>query len=610
MLSGHGLAAQTSTPAARSKPSGAIQRVRFSMVALWLVSLVAVAVAGWALRGSGRDLEQEQWDFVAPDSAPITIQQGIAYSVPAISPDGRLLVYTAVRDSNTMLYITRLGSGETHSLPQTGGGYAPFFAPDGRRLGFLSKNQIRTVDVTTGKVSVVREGIDALLGTWTDTDRIAFLDAAGYAWMDADGGGEIHRIPPPPRVIDTRPWPGITALPGSDNVLVSDFDLRIGVVSLSDGSLQYLTTDAPTRVPPPVDRAVLGVWARFVAPHYLVFWRPGAKLLAVRFDPRTLRTSGKPVEIQRGVRVNVVGLSPIGTWAYPPSLASGGRTLVDVGEKGISRTYPLPPRRYQALSLSPDGNQVAVRIMAESGRDITEVYDLSRGAVLTASLNAATAWMPQWGESGRYVYAASTSGIVYRRDTQANTQDSAVVALRRNEVFELDGVIGSDTIVATIGQLPQRDIYYIPYREPGRRIPLVQGEGDQFQAAVSATGRWLAYSALDGGGQALYVESRPTRGQRLRLGTGTSYLWDQVDQLFFVAAGSVYRTRVTAGADGPVAAPAVRVASAARFGTDGQPFAPAPGRRSLIALIEPALEPTTRLVVVRHWDRELAQRLR
>ena len=575
----------------------------------WLVAAVAISVAAWGLRPRGPNVEHEQWDLVLPDSAPMLgddMRQ--AYTPPAISPDGTLLVYTAARAGSSMLYLTRLGAGDTRPLAETGGGYAPFFAPDGRRVGFLSENQLRQVDLATGKVSVVHEGIDAFMGTWTAGERIAFLGARGYSWINADGSGPERRIAVQPRIDVVRPWPGVTAIPGSDQVLVSDFDLRVAVVTLSDGSVRYLTSGAPSATPPPLDQALLGVWARFVAPSYLVLWRPGAKLLAVRFDPKSLHVHGKPVEVMRGVRVNVAGVSPVGTWAYPPRLAAGGSTLAQLGETGIVRAFPLPARRYQGLSLSPDKRHIAMRIMSESGRDVVEAYDLSRGAVRTGRIDATVMWAPQWDQSGRYLYAASASGTVHRRDTHTSTQDSTVIALKPDELLELDGVLGADTLVATLGAVGQRDIFAVPYREPDRRLPLVQRDGDQFQVAISPSGRWFAYSVAEQGVAELIVQSRVPGGQQVRIGAASNYIWDATDQLYFLAAGFVQRIRVTAGPDGPSASAPQRVVSAASLGGDeGQAFVPAPDGRSLIALVTASPPVAHHLVIVRHWERELAR---
>ena len=194
---------------------------------------------------------------------------------------------------------------------------------------------------------------------------------------------------------------------------------------------------------------------------------------------------------------------------------------------------------------------------------------------------------------------------------RSSTQDSIVIPLAGDELFELEGVIGSDTLVTTIGRSGERDIFAVSYRDPARRTPLVQRPGDQFLAAISPSGRWLAYSAVEGGAKVLMVEAWPvrggdTRGQPLRIGTARNYIWDDTDQLYFVADGFVNRRRVTMGPDGPTGDLPIRLTRAMEGEESGQTFAPSAGGRALITLIASA-DAAKHLVVVRHWERELAR---
>jgi hypothetical protein len=272
----------------------------------------------------------------------------------------------------------------------------------------------------------------------------------------------------------------------------------------------------------------------------------------------------------------------------------------------------LQPRRYQGVSLSPDGRQVAMRIMSESGREPVEAYDLARGAVLTERIDGVPGWTtPQWDQSGRYFYVSSPSGTVHRKDTRSSAHDSIVVRLAGGEMFELEGVIGADTLVTTVGKPGQRDIFYVEYHDPARRIPLVQRDGDQFQAAISPSGRWLAYSVIEDGVRALIVEARTGSSGQLRMGAGLNYIWDVNDGLYFVSDGFVNRRRVTMGPHGPTADTTVRLMRAPSFaGESGQTFVPVAGGRSLMVLMPTSPDATKHLVVIRHWEQELARLVR
>ena len=96
---------------------------------------------------------------------------------------------------------------------------------------------------------------------------------------------------------------------------------------------------------------------------------------------------------------------------------------------------------------------------------------------------------------------------------------------------------------------------------------------------------------------------------------GWAYVWDRSDQLYYISADSVYRVRVTAGPDGPRISAPERVLAASMLGQDAirthsQGYAPLPGGRSVLAFVSSRPKEVRSLVVVRHYERELARLLK
>ena len=67
---------------------------------------------------------------------PIDLPGGAANTL-ALSPDGTQLVYGAVRDNTRRLYLRAIDGLEAKEIPGTEGGWAPFFSPDGKWVGFF-----------------------------------------------------------------------------------------------------------------------------------------------------------------------------------------------------------------------------------------------------------------------------------------------------------------------------------------------------------------------------------------------------------------------------------------------------------------------------------------
>jgi len=457
----------------------------------------------------------------------------------------------------------------------------------------------------TQRVTVIKSGVDARFGAWTDAKKIAFTDVDGVAWIP-ENGGAVHRLPISPFS------PYLSVLP-RDRIVVGDLDGRTCVVSLADGVVRYLVPGGEPRIgPPPLTESLVGVWARYVAPHFLTFWRPGAITYAVRFDQATLRITGEPVEVARGIRVYVAAVSPAGVLAHEPE-ARPTENLVEVGPRGIVRVLPVQPARYLQLAVSRDGARVAMREMTESGSSHVVVHDLTRpGAPLVDRIPAGLGGSIVWERSGRFIYADSMGGVVYRRDLGTGVLDSAVVPKAVDEMFELRDVIGRDTLIVDIGKNGERVVYRIPFNEPRRRIELIKRAKDQSAWELSPDGRWLLYDVRNGDNLDQYLAALDSPNEAVRLqDVDGGFRWGGNNQLYFFRGDSILRAPVTAGPMGPEfrARPASFVALNTLIG--GTPaYTPLGNGRSVLSLVARAAPPIHHFTVVLRWDQELARRVR
>ena len=68
----------------------------------------------------------------------------------AISPDGRVLAFSALQNNQRSLFLRPLDQAAATLMPGTEGAVNPFFSPDGQWIGYFGSNQIRKVPVTGG----------------------------------------------------------------------------------------------------------------------------------------------------------------------------------------------------------------------------------------------------------------------------------------------------------------------------------------------------------------------------------------------------------------------------------------------------------------------------
>jgi serine/threonine protein kinase len=124
----------------------------------------------------------------------------VASSVPntllAISPDGRLVVYSGRIEDDTSLWLRSLVSDDVWRLPGTDNGISPFWSPDSSSIGFFADRKLKRLDLNglgarSRDARVLAEPVTLCDvgsqrgGTWGPDDTIVF----------AKFPGELKRIP-------------------------------------------------------------------------------------------------------------------------------------------------------------------------------------------------------------------------------------------------------------------------------------------------------------------------------------------------------------------------------------------------------------------------------
>jgi serine/threonine protein kinase len=177
------------------------QRQRLPWMVAGAALLAAVALAG-VLFVRPNPEEPRLMRFSVPYPSETRFNES---DVPAISPDGRHLVFAALQGEHPVLWMRDLDSLETRDLPGTEGAYGPFWSPDSHTIAFFTGDKLRSVDVSGGPVTTLCDCVGGG-GTWSTRDTILFAAKRGIVSVSGKGGsteivtavepGEISHLGP------------------------------------------------------------------------------------------------------------------------------------------------------------------------------------------------------------------------------------------------------------------------------------------------------------------------------------------------------------------------------------------------------------------------------
>ena len=242
-----------------------------------------------------------------PADAPLALDSeaanvGYDSTLLDVSPDGRSLVYVGMSGGESRLFERRLDSFEVRPLPGTEGAIHPFFSPDGRWVGFLTNDKVKTYSFATGTTNTLGDVTTGAVGTWTKDDQI---------FVAADEGRRLERMSPRggAPVLAAGPRDGFRygrVTPDGRSALVTLVVNGIGADFAQMVLYNLATNESKTLL-------TNGYDARLTSTGHLVFGRSG-RVFAARFNADREQIEGEPEPIASGVRMHAL---------YPLSAAGG-----------------------------------------------------------------------------------------------------------------------------------------------------------------------------------------------------------------------------------------------------------------------------------------------
>jgi serine/threonine protein kinase len=447
---------------------------------------------------------------------PSTIQ---FQDAPRISPDGRILAYSATDSTGiTRIWLRPFASTTAQPLAGTDGiVQRPFWSPDSRYLGFIANGKLKKIEVSGGPPITICDAATGADGSWGAKGVILFDGGTSDPIKKVSASGGVAA---PAVLADTAlhlgvGWP--TFLPDGDHFVYMTIGEK---ASLRVGSLSSKTTK---------DLGAIESRAEYAEPGYLLFMR-GGSLVAQPFDEGGLNFTGEPFPVAEAVRGSPNGggdfsVSRNGVLVYAVGAGQRGR-LVWVERNGLRQevegTATIPALLNPALS--PDLRRVAVRVMDPQvrTRDLW-LLDLARGVTSRLTFEPSNENYPVWSADGtRILYfsdASGSRGLHIKSATGAGGDELLLKSADdltpsdwskdgRYVIYDLSPVTG------------HTEVWALPTFGDRKPFPALQGPFNQTWGRLSPDGKWLAYTSDESGRPEVYVQTFPEHGGKWQISTG------------------------------------------------------------------------------------------
>jgi len=542
-------------------------------------------------------------------------------SALAISPDGTRVAYVAFQGPETgksgdlispqtqsfELVARKLDQLAPTPLPDTAGGTAPFFSPDGRWIGFFSGGALKKVSSDGGPPVTLCEVTSIFGASWGDD---------GFIYFAPSGVAEIRRVPEeggsPKVVVQAGSGEEVTffrfpqVLPGSKAVLYT----TVGAGWLA----QHYKTEAYSLATG--KRTVLideGANARYLPPGYLVFTR-GDVLMAAPFDSHALKITGPAAPLVQGVTRDEwfgavdYALSSTGTLVYLTGGVQTAFRLVSVDMTGKVQPLGSQERGFEDLSVSPDGKRIVTTLVENGSADLW-IYDRERDALtrLTQTGNSAD---PLWSPDGnRVIYTTTHRLFVMTADGSSPPQALNSQSWAEADSFSPDG---GELLYSTFSPATNdAALWHLPLRGSAQPEQMFPSVARVFDARFSPDGRWIASNSAQSGRAQIYLQAFPGPGERVQVSTdgGREPVWaPDGSQLYFRNGTKLMAVDVRTRPALAVGKP--RLVFEGNFVLSHHDYGILPDGRHFI-MIQPVegKMPPAELHVVVNWSEELKTRL-
>jgi Tol biopolymer transport system component len=431
----------------------------------------------------------------------------------ALGPDGRRLVFPATREGLGQLWIRDLSSGDTQPLAGTDGATLPFWAPDGRAIGFFARARLLALTLDNGGIADLGAAPLPRGGAWQSNGDVIFAPDDGglmrrrgsdgavepLTHLDVAAGESSHRHP---TLVDTgrRVLFYVVAAESSRQ------GIWIAPLDRPDARVRLASSDGHA-----------------VASGETVVYASGDGLVAQALDPEPQKLAGRqtflaaPVGVSPQHQLLATVQGDLLMYGRP---AAGRRVLRWVDRGGTVVGTVGDPMHAWDVRLAPAGTRVAVSSVDPQLNTLDIfVYDGDRPVPRRLSLAIDADETPVWSRDGSQIAWTSARRSVTRRRALADRSEELV---RKSEhpVRITDWTPDGRWLIVSESRPGTRaDLWQIP-ADVGEARAYAQSPFNEVQGVVSPDGRWMAYASDESGRYEIYVDAFPAPGTRGRLSSG------------------------------------------------------------------------------------------
>ena len=497
-----------------------------SFVVFLLSFLILKAPSSDSVQSKVSDLGRIHLNLSIPEEYPMIKPSNMPFGVPfkmlALSPNSKYLVYICEYDKSRYLCLVNIRENSYRLLTESKGGLSPFFSPDEKWIGFVTANQIKKIELSSGLLKVICDANNAYMGaTWGNDGMIYFGDSEGrnFYKVNDEGGSpelvtdkinslmEIEFISSSsgPKLLFCSPGPNVSRGPHS----IYCMNLESGeIVQLGKGQTPLISQNN------------------------LITIEDG-QIRIRRFDSNTMKATGEAKTLVNSkIRYSIEGgqfvISKNNVLMYLKGISSMENQLTILDPKTDNVKSLLNKKEiFGQYSISPNGEKVAVEVINNQIYDI-QILDLMRSR-LSSFTNSDHNYAPFWSVDGESLYYTSNRDNLsffelYKYSLPKRSEEKIPLSGKQYRDLNVSDVSkdGKNLLCFGKGESDINSELYLINIEDGKNVQLTNNKLDEWGGVLSDDEKWIAYSSEKDmkGGYAIYLNKFPEMNDEIRISAG------------------------------------------------------------------------------------------